>query len=143
MEDVKLELPHDEELSPQDEELSPRDRLRRKIFAQTKLETRPKKVINILGEDVEVRQPTLREVQKMAEEPQDSAGTVRLMVQYCYVPDTEEKVFAVEDAETMLDMPSGPWLMAFMEAVSELTGIKLDTAIKNSGKTQSDSPSTE
>lgn len=113
-----------------------RDELRAKIFSaeNRKLKT---KVIELLGTTVEIRQPTLAQINKLSKMSADDKipALIRIMVEYCYVPGTTEKVFELSDAESLSTLPSGKWLSDFNAAVEELTGVNVKEAEKNSDET--------
>lgn len=116
-----------------------RDELRAAIFsAQNTL--RKTVIIQMFDVDVEVRQPSLKELQAMATDKTGQAIAMGL-VTYCYVPGTNDHLFTKEDADAIMDLPAGPWLEQFNKAMESLTGIKLREAEKNSEGTELDSPS--
>lgn len=112
-----------------------RDALRAGIFSNAN--NPQSSIIEMFGQKVEVRQPSVKAINVMAKRAQESniSSVTQILVNYCFVPGTDEKVFTVEDAEAIDGLPSGKWLTELNEAVANLTGLDLEKAIKNLGKT--------
>lgn len=111
-----------------------RKALRAAIFAAEN--TKPKSVLfKLFGNEVEIRQPTVGQITKIAERKNNVSVIVAVLIEYCYVPNTEEKVFEEADREQLLDMPTGQWLNDFNKAIEELTGVDVKAAEKNSEET--------
>lgn len=109
---------------------SVRDGIRSEIF---KNREGKKKLINIFGQDIEVRQPRLKDIlsiQKKYDQGLDVAF-VSTLIEYCYVPGTDDKVFEDTDRELILSLPTGEWVETFNQALEELTSIKVEEAEKN------------
>lgn len=113
-----------------------RDGIRSAIFAsKNKGATR---TFDFFGQAVEIRQPTLAQITRLsrvAAEDTKIPQVVRVLIEYCYVPETNEKVFDIGDAEQLASLPSGKWLANFNKAFEELSGIDVEAAEKNSEKT--------
>lgn len=112
--------------------------LRAAIFSSKSKEVKVE-IIELFGEKVEIRQPTLAVVNKLASAANNPnskvPGIVRVLIEYCYVPGTNEKVFDNSDEEQLSEMPSGAWLNEFNEAIQRLTGVDVKAAEKNSDTT--------
>lgn len=94
------------------------------------------KVVEMFGQKVEVRQPSVGQLLDLENRNDDrKAGLVNLLVTYCYVPGTDQKVFTFEDKNELLALPAGDWLTQFNGAVSDLTGVNVEEAEKNSEPT--------
>src|SRR5690606_9643413 len=93
--------------------------------------------INLFGQKVEIKQPTLSQIAKLGQASPESKipPIVRIMIEYIYVPGTDEKVFDPADAESLAAMPSGKWLSDLNKAIEELTGVDVKEAEKNSEET--------
>jgi hypothetical protein len=113
-----------------------RDNIRSKIFS-AKNKNRKSKVIDFMGEDVEVRQPTVKQVQELAKEArkEDSDAVLLSIMEYCYVPGTNDKVFDDADKDNLLGLPVGDWLNNLNKAIEEMTGVDVSAAEKNLDKT--------
>ncbi len=87
-----------------------------------------KKVIEMFGQKVEIRQPSVGEILKLREGTDANAEAmfIRVMLGYCYVPGTNEKVFEPTDAEALAAVPFGPEFDEMNQAVADLTQMKVD-----------------
>jgi hypothetical protein len=110
-----------------------RDDVRTKIFAGRK---RKSKVIIIFGAKVEVRQPSVGQALSLSQTSNNADALLNFMLNYVYVPGTEDKVFEDADRESILNFPAESWMREFSDAIEELTGLDLEQAEKNSGKPQ-------
>ena len=110
----------------------PRDTIRSKIFS-AKNKHRKSKIIDFMGEDVEVRQPTVKQVQELAKEArkEDSDAVLLSIMEYCYIPGTDDKVFEDADRDSLLGLPVGEWLNNLNKAIEEMTGVDVKVAEKN------------
>lgn len=89
-------------------------------------------VIEFFGEQIEVRQPSLGTVLAQVEEKDKNKAIVRAIINYCYVPGTDEKVFEPEDEAAILNLPASEDIWRLNDAVSKLTGIDTKAAEGNS-----------
>ena len=115
-----------------------RGSLREAIFAASNRELQSIK-LTIFGQEVEVRQPTVKQITALAKRAQveGSSAIINILTEYCYVPGTNEKVFEDGDAEALMELPSGKWLTDLNAAVSTLSGVDVAAAEKNSAGTGS------
>lgn len=111
-----------------------RSSLRSNIF-NSKNKQQAVREIEMFGEVVEVRQPTLGQIARMGKEDSKIPAIIRMMVEYVYVPGTNERVFDAADAEQLATMPSGKWLTDMNKAIMEMTGVDVKEAEKNSEET--------
>lgn len=95
------------------------------------------KIIDLFGEQVEIRQPTLAQITKLGKASADDKvpAIARIMIEYLYVPGTDEKVFDAADGEYLAGLPTGQWLNALNMAIEELSGVDVKGAEKNSETT--------
>ncbi len=112
-----------------------RDEVRAALF-DAKNKKRESRLIEILGVDVEIRQPTLDQVNRMSkiaadDKDPDNNTFIEILLEYCFVPGTSEKVFEKGDKESLAGFPVGPWLGAINKAIEEMTDIKVDDAVKS------------
>jgi hypothetical protein len=93
--------------------------------------------LTLFGQEVEVRQPTLAQLNALSRKAADAKipGVVNLLIEYCFIPGTDEKVFDLADAEQLASMPTGKWLNDFNTVVQKLSGIDIKAAEKNSEAT--------
>lgn len=117
-----------------------RDQLREAIFRSENLKPKSK-IVKFFGEDIEVRQPSVDTVLdfRNSDEIDKKQRMVGMLIAYCFVPETDERLFEDGDAADLLQMPFGGDFTALQKAMSELTDVKLveDEAVKNSGETVS------
>jgi len=77
--------------------------------------------INIRGVDVEVQQPIVKDI--LNADAEDTSFIIDMMVRYCYIPGTNERVFKDEDKEIILQWPMGEWFTSFGEAFNKLASV--------------------
>lgn len=104
-----------------------RDAIRSAAFG-TKPES---ETITIFGQKVEVRQPDVGTIvdAQSAEDRKDMI--VNMLINYTYVPGTNEHIFTWEDKNSILAMPVGRWFNQLNEAINRLTDIDIGEARKN------------
>lgn len=84
--------------------------------------------LKLFGQDVELRQPTFREVVNMRAIEDPKARQISMVIKYLCVPGTTETVFTEEDADLILEWPFGEDMNLFQNAIMELTGIHVEAA---------------
>lgn len=110
-----------------------RDSIRTKIFAAENKRFKTKE-ITIFGANVEIRQPSLGMILKVKEDENREKAVIRLLIDFCFVPGTDERVFNPSDSDTLLAMPFGNDLIEVNNAIEELTNIDILEQEKNSGE---------
>lgn len=105
-----------------------RDKLRELIFGNGKPAST---MIEFFGQTIELRQPSVAEVEKMHADGAKLSSTIDMLVRYAHVPNTEEKVFEIADIEVLSTMPWGPDLTRATNAIAKLTGVDVEGAEKN------------
>jgi len=111
-----------------------RDDVRKKIFGNTLKGSR--EIITLFGAEIEIRQPTLGMILEAQQEVDRRKALVRILVNYCFVPGTDDHVFDETDEETILQLPFGPELTKLNEVIARMTAINVASAEKNSGVAQ-------
>lgn len=84
--------------------------------------------INMRGVEVEVQQPVVKDI--LNADTDDTTFIIDMMVRYCYVPGTNERVFKDEDKELILQWPMGEWFSTFGEAFNKLASVSKDEVKK-------------
>jgi len=111
-----------------------RDALRAKIFSE-----KVKHTVVLLddGQSVEVRQSTVGQLLESIEKEDLQQRLIQMLIEACYVPGTDERVFDDADFDSLLAMPSGGVYQKLMDAVNEqlLEGSLKDAEKKGRGKT--------
>ena len=110
-----------------------RDEIRSKIFS-----AKPKSVIvdDFFGTTIELRQPGLQQALQVRETDQ-AEQVYTMLLDYTYVPDTDEKVFTSEDVDSLRTLPFGGEMTKLISKVTELLGTdpaQVEAAIKNAEK---------
>jgi len=82
-----------------------------------------KKVIELFGQKIEIRQPQVKDILSIQESDSNLDRFFKVMLQYCYVPNTNEKVFEDADRDALAAVPFGPEFDALNLAISELIDI--------------------
>ena len=89
------------------------------------------KIVDMFGHNVEVRQPTVGQLLDLETTDDRKKALVNMLAGYCYMPDSDSKIFTKEDANELLALPAGEWLINFNGAIAELTGVDVSEAEKN------------
>ncbi len=105
-----------------------RDETRSRLFASRKLKT---KLIKIRDVDVEIHQPTIGDVLNMRDNQNQTESLMHLLINYCYVPGTEQRVFEPTDREAIMSWGVDDWFGQVAQAVTDLTGVNVGEAEKN------------
>lgn len=110
-----------------------RDEIRAKVFG-----AKPKRKIvkDFFGADVEIVQPSLGVILATRQEGEDSQIS-KMLIDYTYLPNTQEKVFESADAEALLAIPFGEEMKRFTDAMNEILGIsskEIEMGIKDATK---------
>ena len=96
-----------------------RDAMRAKIFsAKPKTET----VEDFYGATLELRQPSLA-VALEARNQEENEHVFTMLLDYAFVPGTDEKVFESTDVEMIRALPFGPSMTDLLAKVNKLLGI--------------------
>lgn len=104
------------------------------------LGSKPKStVVTLFGQEVELRQPTMGQMFAAQEKGTIAQKAARMIVQYAYVPGTDERIFEDGDEDALLSQPWGEDLINAQNAISKLNGIDnkaLQAAVGNLEETQ-------
>ena len=90
--------------------------------------------MSLFGTEIELRQATLSTMAKIAratEADSKTPGVVRILIEYAYVPGTEDKLFSEADVAELSQLPGGPWVKTLNAIVGRLSGADVDAAEKN------------
>ena len=98
---------------------TPRDSIRAKIFA-----AKPKSELleDFYGTTIEIRQPSL-EVALEARNTEQTEYLYSVLVDYAFVPGTNERVFELADVEAIRALPFGDEMTRLLSTVNRLLGI--------------------
>jgi hypothetical protein len=117
--------------------MSSLESIRERIFSPENRKPRTV-LIKIFDQEVEVRQPTVAAITRMTQRADRQHAIVSILIEYCYVPSTNDRVFSEDDRDMILDLPTGQWLTDLNAAVADLTGVDVKAAEKNSEGTDSE-----
>ena len=107
-----------------------RDSVRAAIL-NAKNTSRKSKLIDFFGQSIEIRQPTIGQLNAMNDDSK-TPTIITLLLEYCYIPgEKNTKVFEPADKDELLNIPTGEWLHNFNKAIEELTGVNVEVAEKN------------
>ena len=107
---------------------SKRDEIRAKMFASHDFK---REKIVVFGAEVEIVQPSLGQILKAQENPDRSDAIIDLMIEYCYVPGTKEKIFNEADKDGIKGFPAGEDIVKISTAIANMTSIDVQEAEKN------------
>ncbi len=106
-----------------------RDEIRAKLLGKTPLAE--SKMISLYGIEIELRQPTLEAILKSRDIDDNVARAVDMIIEYAYVPGTDDHVFETADREMILRWPFGKDLQTLNEAIADLTGVDIAAAMED------------
>ena len=110
--------------------MSIRDEIRAKILSQENM--RGKSVeLKFFGADIELRQPSLGQIQQYMESGDNKISLIRMLLDYAYVPGTDERVFEAGDVEALSQLPFGEDMSKVAAAIEKFTSLVIGDAEKN------------
>lgn len=115
------------------EEVSDAPYLTRDELRKALLGTAPKpesKVIKMFGVDLELRQPSLGAIMKSRDETDQVTRAIDMIIEYAYVPGTDDHVFEFTDRDVIKNWPFGKDLTRLNAAIAELTGVDIEAAVE-------------
>lgn len=110
--------------------MSTRNELRAKILSHENL-VRKKVELTFFGASIELRQPTAGDIMKYMDEQTKTMNIVSILLDYAYVPGTDDKVFEEGDVETLKQLPYNEDMQKLTRAIEEFTNIMVGEAEKN------------
>lgn len=111
-----------------------RDEIRAKVMG-----AKPKSKIipDFFGCEIEVRQPTMGVILGKKDDSSE-VQTLSMLIEYTYIPGTNEHIFTSADAEALMELPFGQDMQDYVNTINELMGVTpkvlkeaLDDAVKN------------
>ena len=103
-----------------------RDELRAELIGKRHAPT--SEVLTLFGQEVELRQPTLQAILEMRDDVDEKSRTVQMLLEYTYVPGTDELLFEKGDTSSILAWPFGTDLVKVQVAIARLTGVDISAA---------------
>ena len=101
-----------------------RDDLRGRLLGT---KAKPKiEMVTLFGEDVELRQPSFGSMLDAREIADTKTRTIEMIVQYAFVPGTDERIFEDTDRDVILGWPFGEDVLEIQNAIARLSGIDIE-----------------
>lgn len=111
-----------------------RDDLRAAIFGA---KAKSALIENFLGNTtIEIRQPSIHDALNMRQGSEDDQ-VYRMLTEFAYVPETNQKIFEEADVENIKTLPFGDEMQNLMAAINKLLGVnpeEVEKAIKDAEK---------
>ena len=85
-----------------------------------------RKLMTLFDTPIELQQPTLRAILDAQGVTDAKERAVSMIIEYAYVPGTDELIFEAADQEMILGWPFNDDLLNIQLAVAELTGIDIE-----------------
>ncbi len=104
--------------------MATKDDIRTAIFSNTNFK---REGFNFLGQDLELRQPTVGQIGRLADDKNNKNRLIQIIIDSAYLPGTDEKVFTVADYDSLLEVPGGDWISNFTTAWNKLAGSVAET----------------
>ena len=82
--------------------------------------------ITLFGQEIELQQPTLRAILEAQNIDDMKLRSTGMIIEYAYVPGTNERIFEPADREMILNWPFNNELVELQMAIAELTGISAE-----------------
>ncbi len=105
-----------------------RDQLRAQLLGANQRSA--SKLITIYGVEIELRQPTLKAIMEARDEDNNAARAAGMIIEYAFVPGTDEHIFEDTDRDIILNWPYGEDLTALNIAIADLTGVDISAALE-------------
>ena len=97
-----------------------RDKLRASLLSSKTVTSIP---VVFFGEKIELRQPRLEDVLAVQNNEDREVAVIETLINYAYVPGTEERVFEDGDKDTLKKMPFGADFIRVSQALETLTEV--------------------
>lgn len=109
-----------------------RDNVRARIFAADNTRGEAE-IINFFGTKIELRQPSVGDMQKFSEQAGqgDTTQFTQILVSYSYVPGTNEKVFESGDVASLNLLPFNAEMQHVVTVIERFTNLSVQEAEKN------------
>lgn len=109
-----------------------RDAARAKIFAAENKKGESV-VLQFFGTEIELKQPSIGEIQKFGENVAEGGriAFAQILVDYAYVPGTQEKVFESGDIASLNQLPFNADIQRVIDTIETFTNLSVKDAEKN------------
>lgn len=118
-----------------------RDAIRAKIFSSDTFKSTP---VTAFGVKIEIRQAALGRVLDLQAklESDRSSAISQALIEFCFVPGTDEQIFDDEDVQAILKLPFGEEFQKIQDVISKIMNIDIGEAEGNLEETSDDTTST-
>ena len=107
-----------------------RDSILRNIFARSA--NLKRKRITFMGQEIDIKQPTIKQIMSFTDESiKDHDKLIDALIEYAYVPGTDERLFDETHREMLQSLPFNDDFTSVSEAIAELTTSDVEVAEKN------------
>ncbi len=89
------------------------------------------KVITMFGVEIELKQPSLGAILRARDEGDETTRAIDMIIEYAFVPGTNDHVFEDVDRDTIKNWPFGADLTLLNTTIAELTGVDIDAAAED------------
>lgn len=110
--------------------MATRDELRSAILSSANMKRKSVK-LKFFGAEIELLQPTAGDIMRYMDDSTKSLNIANVLLDYAYVPGTEEKVFEEGDLENIKQLPFNEDMQALVKAIEQFTNIMVGEAEKN------------
>ena len=119
---------------------SARDLLRTKLLSSKSMQ-RQRIPVKLFGQDIEILTPTVARITAMGEDTDSKTNLVDLLLEFCYVPGTEDLVFEEGDRDVLNVAPFDSSMQRVVEVINTMLGLRPEEVLKNSEATTEPLPS--
>ena len=88
-------------------------------------------VFTFFGAEIELRQPTTGDIMRYMEESTRTMSLVNILLDYAYIPGTDEKVFEAGDIDTLKQLPYNEDMQKLTKVIEQFTNVIVSDAEKN------------
>lgn len=87
--------------------------------------------LDFFGAQIELRQPTTGDILRYTDSNSNALSLISILLDYAYVPGTNEKVFEEGDVEELKQLPYNKDMQALIKAIERFTNVMISDAEKN------------
>jgi len=117
-----------------------RDLLRQALLS-SKVKERKSEIVTLFGMEVEVKQQSIAEMMNVTDNADGAVTAAQMVIRFCYVPGTDERIFEEGDIPTIQEWPFGEDVVKLQQVITKLQGINIEVAKEDLKKDPLDSVS--
>jgi len=88
------------------------------------------KVITVFGFEMELKQPTFGDIMDARQIEDTKVQAAHLIINYAYIPGTNERIFEEGDMDAILGWPFSADLMLLQQTIGDLSSLNVEVAIE-------------